>query len=324
MLEGNGLELDESLLTGEADSVDKEAGDEVLSGSFVVAGSGLVRATKVGARRPTPRRSPTRRSKFSLTRSELRDSILRFIRYVSLRVDPGRRSSCSSRSTTPTTATSARPSPAPSPGVITMVPEGLVLLTSVAMAVVGDPPRAEEGARPGDARRRGARPRRRRVRRQDRHAHRARHGRAPGGRPRRRTAGRRRAGRPRRQRARAQRDPGRDRRALPRRCRVDGRAHRAVLQRRASGRRPPSSGTARGCSGRRRCSCPRATRAREQADSLARDGARVLVAALSDRDPSAEGGAGELAPRRARRDQPDRCARTPPRPWRTSSTRTSP
>ena len=33
------FELDESLLTGEADPVDKAPGDEVLSGSFVVAGS---------------------------------------------------------------------------------------------------------------------------------------------------------------------------------------------------------------------------------------------------------------------------------------------
>ena len=36
----SGLEIDESLLTGEADPVVKELGDEVLSGSFVVAGTG--------------------------------------------------------------------------------------------------------------------------------------------------------------------------------------------------------------------------------------------------------------------------------------------
>ena len=43
------LEVDESLLTGEADPVAKGAGDEVLSGAFVVSGSGAYRAVKVGA-----------------------------------------------------------------------------------------------------------------------------------------------------------------------------------------------------------------------------------------------------------------------------------
>ena len=43
------LEIDESLLTGEADPVVKEDGNEVLSGSAVVAGTGRVVVTKVGA-----------------------------------------------------------------------------------------------------------------------------------------------------------------------------------------------------------------------------------------------------------------------------------
>ena len=42
------LEMDESLLTGESDSVAKKAGEAVLSGTFCLAGSGLVRATRVG------------------------------------------------------------------------------------------------------------------------------------------------------------------------------------------------------------------------------------------------------------------------------------
>ena len=49
VLAGSGLEVDESLLTGEADPVVKDPGDEVLSGSFVAAGSGRMRATAVGA-----------------------------------------------------------------------------------------------------------------------------------------------------------------------------------------------------------------------------------------------------------------------------------
>src|SRR5690606_24039353 len=42
------LEVDESLLTGEADPIHKRPGDQVLSGSFVVAGHGRYRATAVG------------------------------------------------------------------------------------------------------------------------------------------------------------------------------------------------------------------------------------------------------------------------------------
>lgn len=42
------LELDESLLTGEADLIQKTNGDEILSGSFCVAGTGYYEATKIG------------------------------------------------------------------------------------------------------------------------------------------------------------------------------------------------------------------------------------------------------------------------------------
>jgi cation-transporting ATPase E len=42
------LEMDESQLTGESDAVPKEPGDVVASGSFCIAGSGIMRATRVG------------------------------------------------------------------------------------------------------------------------------------------------------------------------------------------------------------------------------------------------------------------------------------
>ena len=48
VIDSNGLEFDESLLTGESDSVAKRVGDNIMSGSFVVAGSGKFRATDVG------------------------------------------------------------------------------------------------------------------------------------------------------------------------------------------------------------------------------------------------------------------------------------
>jgi cation-transporting ATPase E len=133
VLDSFGLELDESLLTGEADPVAKEVGAEVLSGSFVVSGSGLLVATRVGHDSYAARLADEA-SKFSLTRSELRDSIQRFIRYVSyalvpvaifLFVSQYNANDGNIRAAIAGTV----------PGVITMVPEGLVLLTSIAMAV---------------------------------------------------------------------------------------------------------------------------------------------------------------------------------------------
>ncbi|MEY2570919.1 MAG: cation-transporting P-type ATPase, partial [Acidimicrobiaceae bacterium] len=49
VVEGDRLEVDESLHSGESDPVPKRDGDEVLSSSFVVAGGGRYRATRVGA-----------------------------------------------------------------------------------------------------------------------------------------------------------------------------------------------------------------------------------------------------------------------------------
>ena len=48
LVSGARMEVDESLLTGESDAVVKHRGDEVLSGSFVVTGTGRYVAEKVG------------------------------------------------------------------------------------------------------------------------------------------------------------------------------------------------------------------------------------------------------------------------------------
>ena len=49
LVEARGLEMDESPLTGESDSIPKQAGDAVYSGSFCLTGAGLVRAEGIGA-----------------------------------------------------------------------------------------------------------------------------------------------------------------------------------------------------------------------------------------------------------------------------------
>lgn len=132
VLEESGLEVDESLLTGEADPVDKGAGDELLSGSFVVAGSGRMRVTRVGADSFAGRLTLQAR-KFQTTTSELRDSINRFIRYISVALIPvGALLTWSQLQADQTLKEAVRGAIA---GVVTMVPEGLVLLTSIAMAV---------------------------------------------------------------------------------------------------------------------------------------------------------------------------------------------
>jgi cation-transporting ATPase E len=133
VLVADGLEIDESLLTGEADPVDKDPGQSAMSGSFVVAGSGLYQATRVG-RDSFASGLTEQAKKFHLTNSELRDAINGFIRGISFMLIPiGLLLLWSQlvRADLPWQI-AVRGTIA---GVITMVPEGLVLLTSIAMAV---------------------------------------------------------------------------------------------------------------------------------------------------------------------------------------------
>ena len=48
VLESHHLEVNESLLTGEADAVIKDRGDEVLAGSYVISGSAIVQVIRTG------------------------------------------------------------------------------------------------------------------------------------------------------------------------------------------------------------------------------------------------------------------------------------
>ncbi|MEV0530396.1 HAD-IC family P-type ATPase [Kitasatospora sp. NPDC050463] len=131
--EADGLEIDESLLTGEPDPVLKQPGDQVMSGSFVVAGAGAFTATKVG-REAYAAQLAEEASKFTLVRSELRsgiDSILRFITWLLVPTAIGliiSQLAVEGRDWKEAVRRMIA-------GIVPMVPEGLVLLTSVAFAI---------------------------------------------------------------------------------------------------------------------------------------------------------------------------------------------
>lgn len=84
---GDSLEVDESLLTGEADPVVKQPGDPVMSGSFVVAGSGTFTATRVGKEAYASQLADEAR-RFSLVNSELRNGIDRILKFVTYAIVP--------------------------------------------------------------------------------------------------------------------------------------------------------------------------------------------------------------------------------------------
>ncbi len=131
--EADGLEIDESLLTGEPDPVLKHPGDHVMSGSFVVAGAGAFTATKVG-REAYAAKLAEEASRFTLVKSELRsgiDQILRIITYLLVPTALGLIVSQLAVQRNDWKEAVRRMVA----GIVPMVPEGLVLLTSVAFAI---------------------------------------------------------------------------------------------------------------------------------------------------------------------------------------------
>ncbi|MGV9354073.1 HAD-IC family P-type ATPase [Streptomyces misionensis] len=131
--EADGLEIDESLLTGEADPVVKRPGDPVMSGSFVVAGGGAFTATKVG-REAYAVQLAEEASRFTLVHSELRTGISTILKYVTWMMVPAAIGLVVTQLVVKNDDLKAAVARTVG-GIVPMVPEGLVLLTSVAFAI---------------------------------------------------------------------------------------------------------------------------------------------------------------------------------------------
>lgn len=127
------FEVDESLLTGESDPIVKKKGDKILSGSFVVAGKGYFKVTNVGSDTYVAKLA-SEAKKFKTINSEMQDAINKIIRVIIWLIIPvgvllmstqiifsGKRWD--------------EAAIAAVAGIIGMVPEGLVLLTSVTFMV---------------------------------------------------------------------------------------------------------------------------------------------------------------------------------------------
>ena len=133
LVKGDEIEVDESMLSGEADPIPKSEGDQLLSGSFVVAGEGLATVTEVGGETYSSQLAEEAR-KFKIINSELQSSISKIIKILLWIVGPmgvilaftqikyanvGWRESLIGAVS----------------GIIGMIPEGLVLLTSATFIV---------------------------------------------------------------------------------------------------------------------------------------------------------------------------------------------
>ncbi len=141
VLDAGGLEVDESILTGESDPVRPSSGDRVMSGTTVTAGTALVRTTAVGAD-AYANRLATEARRYSLVTSELQAGTNRILRWISWVIVPVGLLVFWSQLRLAEGGTAAALADgswrlalvAGVASVVGMVPQGLVLLTSVNFA----------------------------------------------------------------------------------------------------------------------------------------------------------------------------------------------
>ena len=131
IIEGS-IEVDESLLTGESDNIFKTTNDKVMSGSNVVSGSCLVRAVAVGEDSYINKLAKSTKE-FKKYPSKLRDYMDKILKVISILLVPVAimlymRGASLGRGYVEIVLRSAG-------ALVGMIPEGLILLVSVSLAV---------------------------------------------------------------------------------------------------------------------------------------------------------------------------------------------
>ena len=131
IIEGS-IEVDESLLTGESDNIFKTINDKVMSGSNVVSGSCLVRAIAVGEDSYINKLAKSTKE-FKKYPSKLRDYMDKILKVISILLVPVAimlymRGASLGRGYVEIVLRSAG-------ALVGMIPEGLILLVSVSLAV---------------------------------------------------------------------------------------------------------------------------------------------------------------------------------------------
>jgi cation-transporting ATPase E len=141
ILHGQSLEIDESLLTGEADPVLVAAGREVLSASAVVGGHGAARVVRIGSESYASRITAEAR-RFTLVNSELRNELNRVVKSISWALIPisavvvnGQIQAQGGWGSAFRTGEWREAALASVASIVSTVPQGLVFMTSVAFAV---------------------------------------------------------------------------------------------------------------------------------------------------------------------------------------------
>ncbi len=132
-IEQGNIEVNEAFITGERDNIQKNAGDTLTSGSFVVSGTCMATATSVGANNFINKLESDARA-IKTADSKLFRLINNIVKYISFTLIPIGILLLLARfrvpDTTPEIAVTSTVA-----GLISMIPEGLVLLTSSVLAL---------------------------------------------------------------------------------------------------------------------------------------------------------------------------------------------